>query len=62
MAKIAFSFRIEESTYEKIKAKADKEMRSFNAQCEYMLTQMLEREEVEQLAARSLLCDEGENF
>lgn len=44
---IAFSLRIDESTYKKLKAVANKEMRSINSQCEYFLLQSIELYEKE---------------
>ena len=36
MAKIAFQLRLDEDTHRRIKAIAEKEMRSLNAQIEYI--------------------------
>ena len=45
MAKIAFQLRLDEDTHRRIKAIAEKEMRSLNAQIEYMLLEGIERYE-----------------
>lgn len=45
MAKIAFQLRLDEDTHRRIKAIAEKEMRSLNAQIEYMLLESIDRYE-----------------
>ena len=64
--KVALQLRLDEVLHTRLKAIAEKEMRSLNAEMEYLLMQGVERYEEEhgsvKKRGRRLTCDMGENF